>query len=72
MRELCVRYGLPYNSGPFLKQLWMVQRTILRLALPGGGPRPKPGAYSGPLIRGKGERMDALESVGAGSSSTDA
>lgn len=25
----------------------MVQRTILRLALPGGKPRPKPGAYMG-------------------------
>ena len=26
----------------------MVQRTILRLALPGGKPRPKPGPYQGP------------------------
>ena len=25
----------------------MVQRTILRLALPGGKPRPKPGPYRG-------------------------
>jgi NADPH-dependent stearoyl-CoA 9-desaturase len=56
VREICVRYGLPYNSGPFHQQLGMVQRTILRLALPGGKPRPKPGAYDGPLIRGKGER----------------
>jgi NADPH-dependent stearoyl-CoA 9-desaturase len=45
VKELCERYGLPYNSGPFLKQLGMVQRTILRLALPGGKPRPKPGPY---------------------------
>jgi NADPH-dependent stearoyl-CoA 9-desaturase len=34
----------------------MVQRTILRLAFPGGKVRPKPGAYAGPLVRGKGER----------------
>jgi NADPH-dependent stearoyl-CoA 9-desaturase len=62
VREICVRYGLPYNSGPFSKQLGMVQRTILRLALPGGKPRPKPGAYNGPLVRGKGERREAVGS----------
>jgi fatty acid desaturase len=45
VRELCERYELPYNSGPFLRQLGMVQRTILRLALPGGRARPKPGPY---------------------------
>jgi linoleoyl-CoA desaturase len=55
VREICKRYGLPYNSGPLMKQLAMVQRTIIRLAFPGGKPRPKPGAYEGPLIRGKGE-----------------
>jgi linoleoyl-CoA desaturase len=47
VKEICERYELPYNSGPFLKQLAMVQRTILRLALPGGKPRPKPGPYRG-------------------------
>ena len=56
VREICQRYGLPYNTGPFHQQLGMVQRTVLRLAVPGGKPRPKPGAYSGPLVRGKGER----------------
>jgi fatty acid desaturase len=56
VREICQRYGLPYNSGPFSQQLYMVQRTIARLAFPGGKQRPKPGAYDGPLIRGKGER----------------
>jgi NADPH-dependent stearoyl-CoA 9-desaturase len=55
VREICVRYGLPYNSGPFHQQLGMVQRTIIRLAFPGGKQRPKPGAYDGPLVRGKGE-----------------
>jgi NADPH-dependent stearoyl-CoA 9-desaturase len=55
VREICQRYGLPYNSGPFHQQLGMVQRTIIRLAFPGGKARPKPGAYTGPLVRGKGE-----------------
>ncbi len=56
VREICQRYDLPYNSGPFLKQLAMVQRTILRLAFPGGNSRPKPGAYRGPAFRTSGER----------------
>ena len=47
VREICERYELPYNTGPFGRQLGMVQRTILRLALPGGEPRPKPGPYQG-------------------------
>jgi len=47
VKAICERYELPYNSGPFLKQLGMVQRTILRLAFPGGKPRPKPGPYRG-------------------------
>jgi linoleoyl-CoA desaturase len=47
VKQVCERYGLPYNSGPFGQQLGMVQRTILRLALPGGAPRPKPGPYRG-------------------------
>ena len=59
VREICQRYGLPYNSGPFHQQLGMVQRTIARLAFPGGKHRPKPGAYDGPLVRGKGERAAA-------------
>jgi fatty acid desaturase len=47
VKQVCERYGLPYNSGPFGQQLGMVQRTILRLALPGGERRPKPGPYRG-------------------------
>jgi NADPH-dependent stearoyl-CoA 9-desaturase len=45
VKQVCERYDLPYNSGPFGQQLAMVQRTILRLAFPGGAPRPKPGPY---------------------------
>jgi hypothetical protein len=65
VREICRRYWLAYNSGPFGRQLGMVQRTILRLALPGGHPRRKPGAYEGPLIRGTGERpIEAATAAG--------
>jgi fatty acid desaturase len=59
VREICERYELPYNSGPFHQQLGMVQRTILRLALPGGKARPKPGPYHGPRVRGSGEQVPA-------------
>ncbi|HEX8745299.1 MAG TPA: acyl-CoA desaturase [Thermoleophilaceae bacterium] len=45
VKEICERYELPYNTGPFSRQLGQVQRTILRLAFPGGKPRPKPGPY---------------------------
>ncbi|HZJ29115.1 MAG TPA: acyl-CoA desaturase [Solirubrobacterales bacterium] len=45
VKDICERYDLPYNSGPFSQQLGMVQRTILRLAFPGGEARPKPGPY---------------------------
>ncbi|HLM26311.1 MAG TPA: fatty acid desaturase [Thermoleophilaceae bacterium] len=47
VKEICQRYELPYNTGPLHKQLGMVHRTILRLAFPGGKPRPKPGPYKG-------------------------
>jgi NADPH-dependent stearoyl-CoA 9-desaturase len=53
VRDICRRYDLPYNSGPFHRQLGAVHRTILRLAFPGGRPRPKSGAYreqSGPDV----------------------
>lgn len=46
VREICGRYGLPYNTGPFLQQWLMVQRTILRLAFPGGRKRPSPAPYA--------------------------
>jgi NADPH-dependent stearoyl-CoA 9-desaturase len=47
VKAICERYELPYNSGPFFQQWGMVNRTILRLAFPGGTPRPKPGPYKG-------------------------
>ncbi len=45
VRDICRRYGLPYNTGPLHRQLGTVHRTILRLAFPGGTPRPKPAPY---------------------------
>ena len=50
VRDICERYGLPYNTGPLHKQLGMVHRTIIRLAFPGGKPRPKPGPYRGEQV----------------------
>ncbi|MDV7174890.1 acyl-CoA desaturase [Gordonia amicalis] len=48
VKDICERYGLPYNTGPFGQQWGQVHRTIARLALPGGKPRPKPGPYHRP------------------------
>lgn len=45
VKDICERYELPYNSGRFSKQWLMVQRTIFRLAFPGGQPRRKPAPY---------------------------
>jgi linoleoyl-CoA desaturase len=36
VREICRRYGLPYNAGPLRKQFGSVVRKIARLALPKG------------------------------------
>ncbi len=45
VKDVCERYGLPYNTGPFSQQWLMVQKTILRLAFPGGEHKPTPGPY---------------------------
>ncbi len=34
VRALCARYGIPYNTGSFARQLGTTLRTIFRLALP--------------------------------------
>ncbi|OLR93102.1 acyl-CoA desaturase [Actinokineospora bangkokensis] len=64
VREICERYELPYNTGPLRKQWGTVQRTILRLAFPGGGPRRKPGPHVEPP-EVKAERERAREAVPA-------
>jgi len=58
VKDICERYELPYNTGPFHKQLGTVQRTILRLAFPGGEARPKPGPY-------RAEKVEEREPVAA-------
>ena len=65
VREICKRYGLPYNTGPFSKQWGGVQRTILRLAFPGGRPRRKPGAWTGETFISRGERELAAAAAAA-------
>jgi fatty acid desaturase len=37
VREICERYGLPYNAGPLHKQFGSVVKKICKLALPGRG-----------------------------------
>ena len=59
VRDMCRRYGLPYNTGPLSKQWGGVQRTIIRLAFPGGRPRPKPGPWRGETLIGRSERGSA-------------
>ncbi|MGV0734853.1 acyl-CoA desaturase [Mycobacterium syngnathidarum] len=46
VKEICQRYGLPYNTGPIHKQFASVVRKIVRLAFPwGGNPKdPEPAA----------------------------
>jgi linoleoyl-CoA desaturase len=50
VKVICEKYGLPYNTGPFSKQWLMVQRTIIRLAFPGGETRPKAPPYVAPPV----------------------
>ena len=47
VREICERYGLPYNTGPLHKQFGSVVKKIVRLALPGGSGRSGDPAGSG-------------------------
>ena len=57
VKAICEKYELPYNTGPFRKQWGSVQRTILRLALPGGKERPKAPPYVSPEIDEELERV---------------
>ncbi|MCW3063713.1 MAG: hypothetical protein JWN32_885 [Solirubrobacterales bacterium] len=68
VRQICERYGLPYNSGPLGRQWGSVHRTIARLAFPGGEPRPKPGPYRGDEVRGEGELAPAAVASNGASS----
>jgi fatty acid desaturase len=46
IREICERYGLPYNTGRLSKQVFSVARKIVRLALP---PRTSPASQPAPV-----------------------
>ena len=37
VKALCEKYGIPYNSGSFSRQLGTTLRTIFRLAWPSSG-----------------------------------
>ena len=39
VREICERYGLPYNTGRLSKQLFSVASKICRMALPDRRPK---------------------------------
>ena len=49
VREICERYGIPYNVGPLGKQFGSVVKKICRLALPDrrSGGLPGPHLYGG-------------------------
>jgi hypothetical protein len=57
VKAICEKYGLPYNTGPFGKQWGSVQRTIARLAFPGGSERPKAPPYVAPDVDEELERV---------------
>jgi len=57
VKAICEKYELPYNTGPFRKQWGSVQRSIIRLALPGGKERPKSPPYVAPEIDEELERV---------------
>jgi len=42
VRALCARFGIPYNTGSFARQLGTTLRTIVRLALPTRTTRTRP------------------------------
>ncbi|AJR18326.1 acyl-CoA desaturase [Pimelobacter simplex] len=51
VREICERYGLPYNTGRLHQQLFSVFKKIVRYSLPGGTAKPAP-------VRGPGAVTD--------------
>lgn len=50
VKEICQRYGLPYNSGPLHKQFASVVRKIVRLAFPWGGKPKDPEPGTEPVV----------------------
>ena len=56
VKDICQRYGLPYNAGPLPKQFGSVVKKICRLALPGSGHRDDPEATTAPVVVNARER----------------
>jgi len=52
VREICARYGLPYNAGPLTKQFGSVVKKIARLSLPGRAGNARPGEARGSSSEG--------------------
>jgi linoleoyl-CoA desaturase len=50
-REICDRYGIPYNSGPLTKQFGTVVRKIVKLALPSRSRPAAPAPVPAPVER---------------------
>jgi fatty acid desaturase len=48
VREVCARYGIPYNTGPLHRQFGSVVRKIVRLALPARGAEAEDAAAPAP------------------------
>ena len=62
MRQVCERYGIPYNAGPLHKQFGSVVRKIARLALPDRREHP---VESRPSDEADGTPEEALVRAGA-------
>ncbi len=62
VREICERYGLPYNTGGLTKQFGSVVAKICKLALPG---RPKPEPVVAIASAGSGVDDDLVATVAA-------
>jgi NADPH-dependent stearoyl-CoA 9-desaturase len=60
VREICARYGLPYNSGPLGKQFGSVVRKITRLALPDRGKNESPPSTPEELAQTASESLPAM------------
>ena len=50
VREICERFGLPYNSGSLSRQFGSVVRKIVRLALPNRRPADRPTSVPTPAL----------------------
>jgi len=60
VREICERYGIPYNVGPLHRQFGSVVRKICRLALPDTSRRVPGGGLVGSLVDGVGHAARGL------------